>query len=212
MRSSTRATSLGSERAQYEPGRFAGSSSMKVPASTSCLHEQLELGVGAVEPVDVVGLAELDHLVDPREQSGVRRVGACTQRHVELLQDDGVEVRLDRGKRGADELYRRAVPTPEPRTGGGTRRRSDLGGGEAHVGLGADAHRRGPAVVVEVEVDALALAQHPEERALERVGARARARRGRCRARRCPHPSAGRTCGRRPARSTCPTASGPCLP
>src|SRR5881392_3346569 len=37
VRSSTRATSLGSECAQKEPGRFAGSSSVKVPDSTSCL-------------------------------------------------------------------------------------------------------------------------------------------------------------------------------
>src|SRR6185369_4346494 len=36
VRSSTRATSLGSEWAQYEPGRLAGSSSVKVPASTNC--------------------------------------------------------------------------------------------------------------------------------------------------------------------------------
>ena len=37
MRSSTRATSLGSLVAQYDPGFFAGSSSTSVPASTSCL-------------------------------------------------------------------------------------------------------------------------------------------------------------------------------
>ena len=38
VRSSTRATSLGSLVAQNEPGFFFGSSSTKVPASTSCLH------------------------------------------------------------------------------------------------------------------------------------------------------------------------------
>ena len=37
VRSSTRATSPGSDAAQYEPGRLAGSSSTSVPASTSCL-------------------------------------------------------------------------------------------------------------------------------------------------------------------------------
>src|SRR5829696_241714 len=36
VRSSTRATSPGSDAAQYEPGRLAGSSSTSVPASTSC--------------------------------------------------------------------------------------------------------------------------------------------------------------------------------
>ena len=50
------------------------------------------------------------------------------------------------------------------------RSRSDLGGGEAHVDLGAEPHLGGAAVGVEVEVDALALAQRLEERALERVG------------------------------------------
>src|SRR4029453_15532333 len=37
VRSSTRATSPGSDAAQYEPGRLAGSSSTSVPASSSCL-------------------------------------------------------------------------------------------------------------------------------------------------------------------------------
>ena len=101
VRSSTRATSLGSECAQYEPGRFAGSSSVNVPASTSCLHEELVLVVGPVEPVDVVRLAELDHLVDPGEQSGVLG-GGLHERHVALLQER---------KMGADECNDASVPT-----------------------------------------------------------------------------------------------------
>jgi hypothetical protein len=35
--------------------------------------------------MDVVGLAELDHLVDPRQESGVAG-GGLHERHVELLQ------------------------------------------------------------------------------------------------------------------------------
>src|SRR3954467_2152004 len=40
VRSSTRATSLGSDQARYEPGRLTGSSLRKVPASTSCWHRR----------------------------------------------------------------------------------------------------------------------------------------------------------------------------
>jgi hypothetical protein len=38
--------------------------------------------------VDVVRLAELDHLVDPREQSSISG-GGLHERHVELLQKKG---------------------------------------------------------------------------------------------------------------------------
>ena len=69
-------------------------------------------------------------------------------------------------------LSRRCVSRPTHRVGPRRieRRRLDLGGGEAEVGLGAGAHLGGAAVGVEVEHDPLALAQHPEDRALERVG------------------------------------------
>src|SRR6266540_6333959 len=40
VRSSTRATSPGSDAAQYEPGRLAESSSTNVPASTSCVQSR----------------------------------------------------------------------------------------------------------------------------------------------------------------------------
>src|SRR6266511_2017069 len=40
VRSSTRATSLGSETAQYDPGRFFGSSSTNVPDCTNSLHRR----------------------------------------------------------------------------------------------------------------------------------------------------------------------------
>ena len=45
------------------------------------LAEERVLLVGPVEPVDVVRLAELDHLVDPREQSSVTG-GGLHERHV----------------------------------------------------------------------------------------------------------------------------------
>jgi hypothetical protein len=50
-----------------------------------------------------------------------------------------------------------------------TRVRSDLCGGEPHVDLRPDAHVHGAAVGVELEVDALALAEGLEQRVLERV-------------------------------------------
>ena len=40
VRSSTRATSDGSDQARKEPGRLAGFSFLKVPASTSCWHRR----------------------------------------------------------------------------------------------------------------------------------------------------------------------------
>src|SRR5262249_8872889 len=43
-------------------------------------------------------------------------------------------------------------------------------GGEAHVGLGADAYERHATLVVELEVDALTLTQEPEQRTVERSG------------------------------------------
>ena len=48
------------------------------------LHEELALVVGAVEPVDGVGLAERGDLVDPGEQAGIRG-RSRHQGHVEIL-------------------------------------------------------------------------------------------------------------------------------
>src|SRR5947209_2214360 len=47
--------------------------------------------------------------------------------------------------------------------------RSDLRGRQSHVALGADAYACDAAVVVEIEVHTLPLAEHAKERALERV-------------------------------------------
>ena len=60
VRSSTRATSLGSVLAQYDPGRRA--------SVDEAAAELLVLGVGAVAPADRVGLAEPGHRLNPSEQ------------------------------------------------------------------------------------------------------------------------------------------------
>ena len=80
VRSSTRATSLGSDRARKEPGRFD-----RVELHERARVDELDAEAGAlldraVEPVDAVGLAELDHLVDPAQQAPVRG-GSVHERH-----------------------------------------------------------------------------------------------------------------------------------
>jgi hypothetical protein len=45
------------------------------------LAQELVLVVGAVEPVDVGGLAELHHVLHPGEEAGVRRRSVRQQRH-----------------------------------------------------------------------------------------------------------------------------------
>src|SRR2546425_917004 len=57
-------------------------------------------------------------------------------------------------ERGAVECSDGSDPTPNQ-----DERGSDLGGGEAHVDLGPEPHVDGTAVGVDLEVDALALAQ-----------------------------------------------------
>ena len=57
VRSSTRATSVGSERARKLAGRFAGLSRIIVPARTISSHNRV-LALRAVAPMDVVGLRE----------------------------------------------------------------------------------------------------------------------------------------------------------
>ena len=71
VRSSTRATSLGSERARKLLGRFSWFSRMNVPACDHLLAQAVVLLVGAVAPVDVSRSAELDHLPDPLPQTVV---------------------------------------------------------------------------------------------------------------------------------------------
>src|SRR5215510_3443639 len=148
VRSSTRATSLGSVWAQNELGRFSGSRATKVPASTSCA---LSSARSCSDPSNQCTEAGSSNSVISSTQSSRRWcfVGASTNR-----------------------VYRRPFRCSEPcvARAGGPGMRSDLGAREAHVGLGADAHGRGAAVAVELEGDALPLSQHAEDRALERVG------------------------------------------
>ena len=71
MRSSTRATSEGSDHARYELGRSFSFSLRNVPAATSSRAQAVVLGVGAVAPVDAVGLGEGRDFFDPLLQLGV---------------------------------------------------------------------------------------------------------------------------------------------
>ena len=73
VRSSTRATSRGSEAHQKELG--LASRRRKVPASTSLLGEPLPLLVAAVDPDHLVRGRQLGHLPHPRQQAGVRGRG-----------------------------------------------------------------------------------------------------------------------------------------
>ena len=77
VRSSTRATSLASERARKLFGRRSSSSLMNVPRLDELGAEAFELLVGAVAPMDVGGSAELDHLGDPAPQAVVLHVLRC---------------------------------------------------------------------------------------------------------------------------------------
>ena len=131
------------------------------------LAEERVLLVGPVEPVDVVRLAELDHLVDPREQSGVSG-GGLHERHV-APPGDRKWVPTTVTTRAAPRQPETVESDPDDRT------RSSGAGQTWAVGrpMSTSEPRRtlgGAAVGVEVEVDPLALAQGLEERALERVG------------------------------------------
>ena len=71
VRSSTRATSDGSVRAQNELGRFTGSSGTSVPAATSSAVSRSHSSSRAVAPHDAVGGGQLGDLADPVEQPAV---------------------------------------------------------------------------------------------------------------------------------------------
>ena len=71
VRSSTRATSPGSVRAQNELGFFAGSRRTRAPDVDELVGDAGPFGVGAVAPDDPVGGGEGGYLVDPAQQSCV---------------------------------------------------------------------------------------------------------------------------------------------
>src|SRR6476661_6124381 len=123
VRSSTRATSLGSECAQYEPGRFAGSSSVKVPASTSCLHRR---ACSSSDPSNQWTSSgwQSSTISSTQARSRALRVGACTSATLRLQSTDR--------KLGADHCIGALPAIPK------WRKRSDLGAGEPHVDLGAE--------------------------------------------------------------------------
>src|SRR5215213_3756869 len=157
VRSSTRATSLGSECAQYEPGRLAGSSSVKVPASTSCSQRS---ACSSSDPSNQWTLSgwHSSTISSTHASSRALRVGACTSATLRLQTEMGCK-----------PAYRRLLRPPEP-DGPEPVRPSDLRGAEPHVDLRTEAHPGGATIGVEVEIDPLTLAEGLEERALERVG------------------------------------------
>jgi len=69
VRSSTRATSLGSVVAQYDPGAPVGIELHEGAGIDQTAAQVLVLGLGAVAPVKGVGFAELGHGLDPAEQA-----------------------------------------------------------------------------------------------------------------------------------------------
>ena len=75
VRSSTRATSPGSDSARYEFGRLASDSRSKVPSIDERLRKTVVLLRRPVAPVDLVGLGQRGDLLDPRQQASVRRGG-----------------------------------------------------------------------------------------------------------------------------------------
>ncbi len=77
VRSSTRATSLGSDRARKLFGRFSRVQRDERAGVDELLAQAVVLLVGAVAPVDVGGPAELDHLRDPLPEPVVLHVVGC---------------------------------------------------------------------------------------------------------------------------------------
>ena len=68
VRSSTRATSEGAERARNEFGRFSGLSRDECPALDQQLAQPLVLGLRAVAPMHVVRFEKRLEFEDPRQQ------------------------------------------------------------------------------------------------------------------------------------------------
>ena len=97
VRSSTRATSLGSVVAQYEPGACGGVELDEGARVDELLAEQLVLLVGAVEPVDGVGLAQRSAISShPAQQPGCGSVERLSDQGHSARCTDGPGSRLDR--------------------------------------------------------------------------------------------------------------------
>src|SRR3954469_1997540 len=90
VRSSTRATSLGSEWAQYEPGRLSGSSSVNVPASTSCLQRS---ACSSSDPSNqwTSSGPQSSTISSTHASSRALRVGACTSATLRLQEKMGAD-------------------------------------------------------------------------------------------------------------------------
>src|SRR4051794_22038263 len=161
VRSSTRATSLGSVVAQNDPGRRLGSSSTKVPASTSCFESSSN---SSSEPSN-------QWIVSGSQSAATSSTHSSNFRLVV-----GALRVSDTGTPGPDEAG-------APRSGGGTEGSSlppyprnpaaavsELNvGRHPHVGLRADPNASGPPGIVELEVHPLPLTQQAEQRPLQRV-------------------------------------------
>src|SRR5215213_2623070 len=142
VRSSTRATSPGSERAMKLCGRLASLTGSKVPASTRSAHRR---SYSSSEPSHhSTASGEQRSAISATQSSSAWFVvrSVCT-----------------------------SVTVPPSRCGGGylpgrrgrSTRRREAGG--AHVDLGTQTQCGGPPLLVQVEDDALALSDHPEHRA-----------------------------------------------
>ena len=75
VRSSTRATSLGSVRAQNEFGFLAASSRVSAPGLDELARQPIPLVVRSVAPHHPIGLGELGDLGDPIKEATVRGRG-----------------------------------------------------------------------------------------------------------------------------------------
>ena len=80
VRSSTRATSVGSEAHQNEFGFFCALSRMKVPGLDEQIGDARPLLGRAIDPLDAVRLGQLGGVADPREQPACWVVGPYQDR------------------------------------------------------------------------------------------------------------------------------------
>src|SRR4051794_12932750 len=143
VRSSTRATSPGSESARALFGRFASERRSKVPASTRSWHSR------------AYSSAEPSHHTT---SSGWHRAAQRSTYSSSLALVVGAGMRPPTSLSGG-----------RGRTGGQGHAGDRVVARRPHVHLGADAQARRKTLVVEGEEHALALAEHPEHRAGEGV-------------------------------------------